>query len=728
MVGAGMKTSQKLGLGFLFVILIFVGVNVYQIYSVIHLGELQDQGAIRGKDAVEIQAVATQLEALYAIIADAQINREIDEAEKEFAEAKKQTTKDVARVRELSDTAEERAVAEKFAEQVKDYLSIFESKMLPILKKKESVEARLQEALEIIRIGRRVESLYSIFADAIINLNLAEALKKFEAAKAQALLDIKAVRDQADHPDEKVRAEEFAQRYQLYMDLFTTKLLPLLKESGRRYMDRIAKIDDEVDAAREAALTTLNSNIESIEKAAAYVAAEEKKLREFDGQIDSVRGKAKEHLAAILKSLKAENEAGDKAFDEVRNSSVRSAIIGSVAGLLAAAIIGFFITRDIMRKLGAEPQTIADIAHQVARGDLNLALNDTAVAGSVYEAMKEMAMAEKSVCSIAGKLAEGDLCVKAIVRSEGDELMNALNSMITRLTEVVGEVKSGAENVSAGSEQLTAGAQTLSQGATEQAASVEECSASMEQMASSIAQNSDNAKQTEAIALRSADDAQETGKAVEMTVNAMKNIVDKIKIVGEIARQTDLLALNAAIEAARAGDQGKGFAVVASEVRKLAERSQTAAAEINNLSTSSLDIAEKAGGLLKKLVPDIRRTADLVQEIAAASSEQNTGASQVNKALQQLDQVIQENASASEELSSTAEELSAQAEQLRTVIDFFQLEQSDGKASTLGKKVRAVTAKTTRRPALSQEKNPKLNLMSRDITDRGDEDKDFERF
>jgi methyl-accepting chemotaxis protein len=196
----------------------------------------------------------------------------------------------------------------------------------------------------------------------------------------------------------------------------------------------------------------------------------------------------------------------------------------------------------------------------------------------------------------------------------------------------------------------------------------------MEEMASSIQQNADNAKQTDKIASKAAQDTKSGGEAVVQTVAAMKEIAEKINIIEEIARKTDLLALNAAVEAARAGEHGKGFAVVASEVRKLAERSQTAAAEISRLTTDGVEVAESAGELLGKLIPDIRKTAELVQEISAASAEQNTGASQINKAIQQLDQVIQQNASASEEMASTAEELSSQAEVLQSTVSFFKVD------------------------------------------------------
>jgi len=251
--------------------------------------------------------------------------------------------------------------------------------------------------------------------------------------------------------------------------------------------------------------------------------------------------------------------------------------------------------------------------------------------------------------------------------------------MVDRLKMVVADVKTAGDNVASGSQQLSAGSEQMSQGTTEQAASAEEASSSVEEMNATIRQNADNALQTEKIALKSATDAMESGKAVSETVGAMKDIASKISIIEEIARQTNLLALNAAIEAARAGEHGKGFAVVASEVRKLAERSQAAAGEISSLSTTSVEVAEKAGAMLAKLVPDIQKTAELVQEISAASNEQNTGAEQINQAIQQLDQVIQQNASASEEMASTAEELASQSEQLQASIAFFRTGNGDGR-------------------------------------------------
>ncbi|MFP4476033.1 MAG: methyl-accepting chemotaxis protein [Desulfatibacillaceae bacterium] len=276
---------------------------------------------------------------------------------------------------------------------------------------------------------------------------------------------------------------------------------------------------------------------------------------------------------------------------------------------------------------------------------------------------------------VCNRMAEGDLTAKFDIdqKDEVGMLASSLNQMVGKLQDIINDIKQASDNVASGSEQVSSSSNQLSQGATEQAASAEEATASMEEMSSSISQNADNAGQTEKIAVKAAQDAENGGQAVGRTVAAMKDIAGKISIIEEIARQTDLLALNAAIEAARAGEHGKGFAVVASEVRRLAERSQTAAAEISTVSTESVEVAERAGELLNKLVPDIQKTAQLVQEISAASIEQNSGAEQVNTALQQFDQVTQENAAAAEEMSATAEELSSQAESLVQSVAFFKV-------------------------------------------------------
>ena len=336
---------------------------------------------------------------------------------------------------------------------------------------------------------------------------------------------------------------------------------------------------------------------------------------------------------------------------------------------------------------GDMPPTISDTYH----GDFNAIKNNLNI---LIEALNRITAGAREV-------AGGNLMVDLKERSANDELMKSLIAMVRQLTSVVSEVKAAADNVAAGSLEMSSGAEVLSQGASEQAAAAEEASSSMEQMTSNIRQNADNARQTDKIAVKAADDAKAGGKAVAETVAAMRDIAGKITIIEEIARQTNMLALNAAIEAARAGEHGKGFAVVASEVRKLAERSQQAAREISELSASSVAVAERAGEMLGKILPDIQKTAELVQEINASTKEQDTGAEQINKAIQQLDQVIQQNASAAEEMASTSEELSSQAEQLQSTVAFFRI--GDVGTTTLPARTLArtpkVQPKTTRKPA-----------------------------
>ena len=337
---------------------------------------------------------------------------------------------------------------------------------------------------------------------------------------------------------------------------------------------------------------------------------------------------------------------------------------------------------------------------------------------------------------LAQKLAEGDLTAYADADStdEAGQLLIGMKNMVDKLKLIVADVKTAADNVAVGGKQMSASSEQMSQGATEQAASAEEVSSSMEEMVSNIKQNADNAQQTEKIALKSAEDAREGGKAVIETVAAMKEIASKISIIEEIARQTNLLALNAAIEAARAGEHGKGFAVVATEVRKLAERSQVAAGEIGKLSTRSVEVAEKAGNMLERIVPDIQRTAELVSEINAASNEQNTGAEQINKAIQQLDQVIQQNASGTEEIASTAEELASQAAQLQDTIAFFKVGDKDAhvRAATTVKAMAKAASPVAHAPMVAAHKGgngTKSKGISLSLGDGKDAlDDEFERF
>ena len=344
-------------------------------------------------------------------------------------------------------------------------------------------------------------------------------------------------------------------------------------------------------------------------------------------------------------------------------------LIGSAAIAIAAALW-------IVMGISAGLHKVRTVIQAVALGDLDqrvdVRTNDEIK--DLVVTVNDMTDNLRATAEVADRIADGDLTVEVKPISDQDVLGLSLKRMVEKLREVIAEVVTSVGNVSSGSQELSATAEQLSQGATEQASSTEEASASMEEMAATIKQSADNAGQTEKIARQSAADANASGQAVNDAVAAMQTIAQKIMVVQEIARQTDLLALNAAVEAARAGEHGRGFAVVASEVRKLAERSQAAAAEISTLSDNTVKTAQSAGQMLQKLVPDIQRTAELVEEITAGAREQNAGAAQINTAIQQLDKVTQQNQSAAEEMSATSEELASQAEQLQGAISYFRID------------------------------------------------------
>jgi len=337
---------------------------------------------------------------------------------------------------------------------------------------------------------------------------------------------------------------------------------------------------------------------------------------------------------------------------------------------------------------------------------------------------------------LADLVASGDLTVN--ISSEYDDepgkLASALAGMVDRLRTIVVQAKVGANEVASGSTEVSSSSQTMADGANRQAASVEELSASMEEMISQISRNTENARQTEKMATQAAEDAKEGGETVLQAVDSIKNIAEKISIIEEIARQTNLLALNAAIEAARAGEAGKGFAVVASEVRKLAERSGAAAGEIGELSATTLAQADAAGNMLTKMVPDIRQTAELVQEITSASSEQNAGAEEINRAVQELDSVIQQNASSSEELAATANEFTGHATSLQQSMQFFNTGDGNNYSPTVHTQVVRQQPKqvaVASRPAPKAAPKPAAQPASQALSggvDLGMDDDDFEKF
>jgi len=456
------------------------------------------------------------------------------------------------------------------------------------------------------------------------------------------------------------------------------ELYGLATENGKKLIDKLSAASVKLNAAQDESLKLTKTDRV---KAAAYSANE---VRKAGGEALAF---GDEYIAYVNKQVSDRSEQAHE--DGARAQSILLIILVSslVIAIGSAAWIALNISRSLSRAV--------NLADAVAIGDLGQKIDDVSndEVGDLIKSLNKMTVNLNGTAAIANEISQGNLLVEAKRLSDKDSLGMALERMVEKLRQIVSEALTAAQNVSAGSQELSASAEQLSQGATEQASSAEEASSSMEEMASNVKQNADNANETEKIAAQSAKDAEVSGAAVGRAVEAMQTIAEKITIVQEIARQTDLLALNAAVEAARAGEHGKGFAVVASEVRKLAERSQAAAAEIGTLSGETVKVAQEAGQMLFKLVPDIKKTAELVAEITSACREQDVGSAQINQAIQQLDKVGQQNASASEQVSSTSEELASQAEQLQTTIAFFRIDQQLSEAAPIERAVSRLKAK-----------------------------------
>ena len=569
-----------------------------------------------------------------------------------------------------------------------------------------TVKAKLASAFGVVILLSMIASavsyikLVDMVSTAEGLLSRSERMEKAGEIEKSILLQVRAEKNTilASEQDPERFISEIGK---LREQLLKTKdeIYAVATETGRKYLDSFAVAYAAMTAAQDQTLQLAKTD---------RVKASERSMGEGRKAVAAAMEAANAYVTYVKKAMAEQAEQARQDGSRAETTLLILALVSLVIAVGAASWIALSISRALTQAVGlADAVAIGDLGRKIdvssndEIGDLIKSLNamtanlseTAAVADEVAQgnlavqakrlsdkdtlgiALERMIASLNTTAEVANEIARGNLTVEAKRISDKDKLGVALETMVEKLRQIVSEALTAAQNVSAGSQELSSSAEQLSQGATEQASSAEEASSSMEEMASNVKQNADNAGQTEKIAAQSAKDAEASGTAVGRAVEAMQTIAAKITIVQEIARQTDLLALNAAVEAARAGEHGKGFAVVASEVRKLAERSQAAAAEIGTLSTESVKVAQEAGGMLAKLVPDIRKTAELVREITAACREQDVGSSQINQAIQQLDKVGQQNASASEQVSSTSEELASQAEQLQSTIAFFRIDQ-----------------------------------------------------
>ncbi|MBU1312594.1 MAG: HAMP domain-containing protein [Alphaproteobacteria bacterium] len=500
--------------------------------------------------------------------------------------------------------------------------------------------------------------------------------KRLEYALETSVRQLEIVRAQKNLilSDNSADAAQFRNNGETAAGLFVAALekgLALASAEGRPIWENARKLGDEFIA--------IDKRVSQLHAQGNVLEAQ----RLSGGQGRSIGDQLDVALQRVLEVQQNDMITSDRATNEeyqaTSTTMLTAAGIAAIIAIVAAVWIALGINRGLRK--------VMDAADAVALGDLNqeIEVRTNDEIKDMVDTINVMTGNLRNTANLADQIANGDLTVQPKPLSEKDTLGMALETMVDRLRGVVADAIVAADNVASGSQELSASTEQLSQGTTEQASAAEEASAAMEEMAANIKQNADNAAQTENIARQSSKDAEASGDAVSRAVGAMRTIAEKISIVQEIARQTDLLALNAAVEAARAGEHGKGFAVVASEVRKLAERSQTAAAEISSLSGDTVSVATDAGEMLARLVPDIRKTAELVSEISAACREQDIGSAQINEAIQQLDKVTQQNAGASEEMSSTSEELAAQAEELQASINFFKVDKrtTTGRAGQL---------------------------------------------
>ncbi len=602
-----LKLGTKIFGGILFVILLFSGVAVYQMFSMSTLGALQDDGAERAKDALAVNEVLTRVSEVYPVIADAMINRNIEETRKGFADIKKQASKDIKQVQDLVDTDAEKALASDFAAGYQGYLNIFETQMQPILEKGESLEERMKASLVIMQIAMRVEGVYTVMADAIINRNMAETKANWAKLKEPVAKDIAAVHNLVDTDAERALASEFEKNYRSYLGLFENKLLPVLEKNQADTMLEVRKLDGELDEIRTAALSDLAAITGSLEKETHEIMSDEQKLRELDGKIDQVRDKVFEPLRKIVASLNAEQAEADEHFDAVRQRTVYLGTIVSIIGAVLGFLIAFFLTRTITRPInrivaslteGAEQ--VASASGQVSSSSQQLAEGASEQAASIEEtssSLEEMSSMTKQNADNAG---------------QADNLMKDAAKVIATANDSMGRLTTSMQEISTASEETSKIIKTIDEiafqtnllalNAAVEAARAGEAGAGFAVVADEVRN----------LAMRAADAAKDTSNLIEGTV---KKISEGSALVGTT---------------------GEAFTEVAGSASKVGEL----VGEIAAASQEQAQGIDQINVAVVEMDKVVQQTAANAEESASSSEEMTAQAEEIRNIVGQLAQLI----------------------------------------------------------------------------------------